>query len=300
VTGTLAGIPGSFTLGGTSALTSLNLQGNNTISGNIRELPIDKLTLLSINGENGLTSGGNTVSGTVNVGGLGVGDTRVWNPNIVTIQIIGENTISGSLSAFTNCTKLLRLVLRGQSSTNPSSGATITGSLNDLPKNNLPSNGFNNILFDLNLDGKMPITGSLSNLANFTALKFLNIGGLNTVSGDISSLYTNNIYSLRLAGQCTVNGYSSNKTWPALMNKFVLIPTNVATNRLVAADLARMFINLDTANWEKYAGSIAADISAYGQRDAALLIPGASTAYASLQNKIVTGGIGTVTINPVA
>jgi hypothetical protein len=297
ITGNLSGIPGSFTNGGTSLLTTVNIQGDNTVSGNIRELPINNLVLLSLNGENGQTFGGNTVSGTVDINGLGVTDTRVWNPNIVTIQLIGENTVSGSLSTFTNCTALLRLVLRGESTTNPLSGSTISGALTDLPKNNLPALGDNNILFDLSLSGKMAVTGALSDLTNFIVIRFLYLDGVNTISGDISDLYTNTIYSLRIAGQSTVNAYTTNKTWPATMTKFSLTPTALPTNRLIAADLGRMLIDLDTANWEKFAGSIDADISASGQRTAALALPGVTAAYNSLDAKIVTAGIGLFTIN---
>jgi hypothetical protein len=288
-------MPGSYTNGGGSLLTEFNLQGDNTVSGHIRQLPINNLILLSINGENGRSYSGNTVSGSVNINALGPSDTRVWNPNIVTIQIIGENTVSGALSTFTNCTKLTRLVFRGESTTTPSAGATIVGALTDLP---VTSPGANNTLQDLNLAGKMVVTGNLSTLTNFSVLKFLTIDGANTVSGDLSTLPLT-IYSLKLAGQCTVNTYSTRRAWANPMNRFIVSPANTTVNRLSALSLQNMLKDLDLSNWEKYAGVISADISAYGQRTVALTEPATATAYASLQTKIITAAIGAVTITDV-
>jgi hypothetical protein len=290
LTGDLATIPNIATGG----LLEFNVQGYNTLSGNIRSFNIPQMLLLSIVGEENLVgNGGNTVSGTIDAGG---GDTRLWNVNMVLFQVLGKNTISGTLSTFQNCTKLTRLAIDGKTSGFiPTAGNTITGNLNTLPVG-APLNR-------LIINGNNTVTGVLSDLTNYSGLQTAIFVGQNTISGDLSDL-PKSIYNFNIEGNNTVNAYTIQKEKASPMNRMGVVPTNIAVNRLTSGQLEQLVIDLDklvdtvgSRTWNKFEGVTSPSITLYGQW--ATPSGPALAAYNSLVIKLAAQG-GTIIINDVA
>jgi hypothetical protein len=267
LTGDLAGIPGSFSTTGTSPLLTFNVQGENTIFGDINELPIPNMTIVSITGEDGPAEG-NEVSGSIN--------DRIWNTGLLVLQLRGRTTVSGDINAFNACTLLQRLVIRGESS-DPFTGTTVTGVLSDLPTTTT--------LTEINFGGKNTVFGSLADISGYTNLQFLlldgntTLGEGNSVTGDIRDIPAATSY-ISLTGRNTIDAYSSSKTWASTMYQFIHLPLDyTTTNRLPTADIDRLIIDLDVPTWSLYFGTSGIIVSA-GDRT---LTPSASlTAYNNL------------------
>ena len=267
LTGDLAGIPGSFSTTGTSSLLTFNVQGENTIFGDINELPIPNMTIVSITGEDGPAEG-NDVSGSIN--------DRTWNTGLLVLQLRGRTTVSGNIDAFTACTLLQRLVIRGESS-DPFTGTTVTGVLSDLPTTTT--------LTEINFGGKNTVFGSLADISGYTNLQFLlldgntTLGEGNSVTGDIKDIPAATSY-VSLTGRNTIDAYSSSKTWANPMYQLIHLPLDyTTTNRLPIADMNRLLVDLDVPTWSKYFGTSGIIVSA-GDRT---LTPSASlTAYNNL------------------
>lgn len=271
LTGDLAGIPGSFSTTGTSPLITFNVQGHNTITGDINELPVATIRICSITGEDGPLEG-NTVSGSIN--------DRFFSSNLRVFQVKGRNTLSGDINAFTGCTSLQRLVIRGESS-DPLTGNTVTGALSSLPTTTT--------LTEINFGGKNTISGTLSNLSGYTNLEFLLLDGStavgegNTVTGDIKDIPTSASY-ISLTGRNTITQYSASKTWASTMYQFNHLPLDyLTTGRLSTADIDRLIVDLDVPTWNTYFGTAGIIVSA-GNRT---LTPSPSlTAYNNLTTEL--------------
>jgi hypothetical protein len=265
LTGNIANIPNSYssTTVTSSVLRTFNVQGYNTLSGSIREFDIERIQFLSIVGEDdpgNPGTGGNTISGSIDAGG---GDTRLWNTasNFTILQVLGKNIISGDLSTLSASTGLIRLAIDGKLT--PSAGNTISGNLSSIT--GLAS------LNRLILNGDTSVTGNLSSLSGLSLLQTALFAGQNTIAGDLSSLPTS-IYRFGIEGNCTVNAYSVSKEKASTMNAFNVVPTNAPTNRLSAADLERLVIDLDqlvsttgSRGWNKFEGVTLPRIILYGQ-----------------------------------
>lgn len=250
LTGDLAGIPGSFSTTGLSPLINFNVQGYNTITGDINELPISTIRICSITGEDGPLEG-NTVSGSIN--------DRFFSSNLRVFQVRGSNTLSGDINAFTGCTSLQRLVIRGESS-DPLTGTTVSGALSSLPTTTT--------LTEINFGGKNTISGTLLNLSGYINLRFLIIDGNtavgegNTVTGDIKDIPTSASY-ISLTGRNTITQYSVSKIWASVMYQFIHLPLDyTTTNRLSTADIDRLIIDFDVPTWSLYFGTAGLIVSA--------------------------------------
>jgi hypothetical protein len=266
--GNLSGIPGSFSTTGTSPLVVINVQGHNTITGDINELPVDNMVICSITGEDGPLEG-NTVSGNIN--------SRTWNTGLLVLQIRGRNTVSGDINAFNLCTSLQRVVIRGESLSDPLTGTTVTGALSGLPTTTT--------LTEINFGGKNTVSGTLGDITAYTNLQFLLLDGStavgegNSVTGDIRDIPAATSY-VSFTGRNTIDAYSSSKTWASTMYQFIHLPLDYpTTNRLPTADIDRLIIDLDVPTWSLYFGTSGIIVSA-GDRT---ITPSASlTAYNNL------------------
>jgi hypothetical protein len=301
LTGNVAGIPNSYTSGsvGSSVLTSVNIQGLNTLSGNIREFNIENIRFLSITGD---APGGNVLGGSIDAT---VSDTRLWNTvttpglSFTLLQVLGKNTISGDLSTLTNCTRLSRISIDGKLS--PSLGNTLTGDLSDLPVTG--GAGVNNVMDRLILAGANTITGSLTDISNFSVLRTITLTGSSLITGTLSDLPTST-YSLNIEGQSNIGTYPTQREKGTAnaynLSRFAVRPFTPLTGSLSAADLSQLLIDLDivvttlaSRTWEKSeSGIVPANISLYG--DFANITAPAVAALASLNTKIVTTGIGAI------
>jgi hypothetical protein len=282
LTGSISTIPNINTGG----LTQFNVQGYNTLSGHIRSFNIEQMLVLSIAGEENPATpgiGGNTVFGDIDPS---VGDPRLWNTGLVLFQVLGKNTITGTLSTFQNCTALTRIAIDGFN--------TIGGDLSTLPVG-AP-------LDRLILNGSTIVAGDLSDLTSFTVLRTVSFAGNNTVSGDLSDL-PKSIYNFNVEGDATVNAYSTQKEKANPMNRMAVFPTNVAVNRLSSGEIEQLVIDLDqlvdtvgSRIWNKFEGVTPPSIILYGQWSA----PSAPAlaAYNSLVVKLTAQG-GTITINDI-
>lgn len=284
---TLAGnvntIPNSYSSGtvANSVLTSFNVQGYNRLSGNIREFNIERIRLLSIVGEvdTFTGSGGNTITGTIDANGA---DTRLWNTLTTTgtavvggitistgpfsiFQVLGKNTISGTLSTFSNCTILSRISIDGKLS--PSAGNTITGNLSGLPL----ASGTNTVLDRLILAGANTVVGALTTISNFTVLRTITLSGSSNITGTLSDLPIS-VYSLNIEGNSNIKTYPTQREKATPISRFSNIPKTPAGNSLSGAQLSQLLVDLDqlvsttgSRTWERSeAGIIAASITLYG------------------------------------
>ncbi len=268
LTGDLAGIPGSFSTTGLSPLSTFNVQGHNTITGDINELPIPTIRICSITGEDGPLEG-NTVTGNIN--------DRFFSSNLRVLQLRGRNTVFGDINAFTGCTSLQRLVIRGESS-DPLTGTTVTGALSSLPTTTT--------LTEINFGGKNTVNGTLSSLTGYTNLQFLLLDGNttpgegNSVTGDIKDIPASTFF-VSLTGRNGINQYSASKTWASTMYQFNHLPLNyLTTDRLSTADIDRLIIDLDVPTWSRYFG-IGGTIVSAGTRSVA-----SDTAYNNLTTEL--------------
>lgn len=316
LTGNVSLIPNSYTSGtvANSVLTSVNIQGYNTLSGNIREFNIERIRLLSITGDVNTSTGlgGNTITGTIDANGT---DTRLWNTltatgsSVVvggitiipgpfsTLQILGKNTISGTLSTLTNCTLLNRISIDGKLS--PSAGNTLTGNLSSLPL----ASGTNTVLDRLILAGANTVVGALTTITNFTKLRTITLSGLSNITGTLSDLPIS-VYSLNIEGNSNIKTYPTQREKASPISRFSNIPKTPAGNSLSAAQLSQLLIDLDqlvsttgSRTWERSeAGIIAASITLYG--DLANITSPGDAARLSLIAKFaaLTGTGNTVTV----
>ena len=222
---TLLDIEGSNTIQGDLAsisgvapdMTTFNIQGINTLTGDISNLPCDKLITCAIVGDN-------TVSGDISA--------FAGNTDLVVLEFLGLTTVSGNLSSLTGCTGLRRVFIDGKS-LDPLTGSTITGNISSLPTG----------LFRFVLGGNNTITGSLSTFAAMTQLNYLVVNGDNTLNGDISDIPVLVSY-LSIEGANTINAYSTTKTWPSTMYNFRVSSTDPLCT-LSTADLDQLILDLD-------------------------------------------------------
>jgi hypothetical protein len=197
ITGDIAGIT---SLPGWQSDSTLTIRGNNTISGNMSNLPnIQSITIWN-NGDADEQGAFYSYTGTTISGPLSL------KSNHKDILIAGANTISGPLTATTVPTTLDRLRIMGLN--------TISGNLNELrvPRLKLALMGNNTIsgslqdmtfsnaatlqMFQIKQLGQgggtrvntgNTISGNINVFTNTLSLNFLYLGGLNSVSGDLSA-----------------------------------------------------------------------------------------------------------------
>jgi len=299
LTGNLADLPASYTRGNlaSSKLTSINIQGFNTITGDIREVDVERMMFLSITGEenpNNGNIGGNTIFGTIDADLI---DTRLWNVNLTLFQILGKNTITGFLSSFTRCTNITRISIDGKLGT--SAGNTVGGTLADLPVVRFANDKLDRLI----LAGNNTVTGDLIDISNFSVLRTIVLTGLSNITGTLADL-PSSLYVLNIEGESNINTYPRRKEKATPMSKFAVRPKNLVGNSLSVLQLEQLVIDLDqtvltpgSRAWEKSEAIIPANITLYG--NPSFTNPVAIAALASLRAKIETppgGAIGTVNI----
>ena len=298
LTGDLADLPNSYSsINGVTncILTSINIQGFNTITGNIREIDIERMRFLSITGEENPDNGnigGNTISGTIDADLI---DTRLWNVNLSLFQILGKNTITGFLSSLTRCAALTRISIDGKLGT--SAGNTIAGDLTDLPTISVRTN---NNLNRLILAGNNTVTGDLLDISNFTVLRTIILTGRSLITGTLSDLPLST-YELTIDGESNINTYPSRKEKANPMSRFAVKPKTLTGNYLSVIELEQLIIDLDqtifvsgSRAWEKGEGIIVPYVFLYG--NSAFTNPAAITAKDSLEAKLIAKG-GSLIIN---
>lgn len=229
-----------------------------TVTGNVINLP-RTITYLVVWGGNHaasslpsnwcsasyLTPQGNTLSG--NVGDL--------PPNVVNVNIIGLNTISGTVAQMPRSgalsTQGYRFKLEGNN--------TMSGDVADLPAIGTPSN--NN---SITIDGNNTITGVLADIPS--TYNYINFGGGNdashtppgnTIGGDIADL-SSNVKQLWMTGDNTITGDIANLP-PTLIYLYVKgvssIYGDIETMPCTSSILAIWFYD-DTGTMSGITGSI--------------------------------------------
>lgn len=303
-----------------ASFSSIFVGGNNTISGDIGDLPVN-CQELTINGLN--TISGNLVSipgGSVSsplssfrVGGYNIihGDlsSMNWNnlllfsissasPHGVTAGYITGNidnitfrpdmtgfSLFGGINDITGnvsqfSKNLSSLSVSGNSSFYGSVGNTLYGNLSDLPHTNMR---------ELSLVGKNEVTGSLDTYGTASNLYIFIMGGSSSISGDLSDVPPNTSI-VELYGYTTVATYSTSRSWGGTRNMTrVVVDAAVNTIPFTASDINRILIDLDSYNWSDFS-SISKSINLRGP----IPISGPElVAYNSLYTKL--GGNLTIT-----
>jgi hypothetical protein len=205
-------------------LTLCVISGNNTISGDIIDLPAGyatAMTRLVIQGKNTLTGDISvfstyTVITEITIHGFNTidGDIAAFSAlaGLIKISILGWSSLSGDLSSLSGLPLVILSIDNDPFTTPPGYGNTITGDIADIPKTVYSTSigGFNTIYGDLvdmptgvgasptttikfNVRGDAPggntITGNISSLAAIIpSIDEFTLQGANTVIGDIATL----------------------------------------------------------------------------------------------------------------
>ena len=298
-------------------LTLLDIRDNNTINGTISELFTRCTSLTSV-----LIDGSNTISGNISDIASGVTSIKIFGNNTVTgtslaiptsvlkFRILGNNTIHGSLQDISHWSTILEFSIGGV--LNASSSITtsyITGTLNNITFSSslkifqvtygintitgelsttttdathfqLPANievfelrgestlnpaSFGNALIaaignfptaaitTLNVGGLNTISGNLNTYSSSTIRTFV-VDGNNTLSGSVSSAPTN-VQFFQITGKNTIQTYTASKTWGAsgVMNYFALYSGAVGYTGFTSgtqSQLNQLFVDLNVASWQ--------------------------------------------------
>lgn len=208
ITGDIKYIPNTLT-------STFTLFGNNTLYGNIGNLPIQKFggTQYSIRGNN-------LISGNI----------QDVNMNI---SILGNNIISGNISEIKNT--VTNIEIRGNN--------TISGDIGDIQSNTISSINVwgNNTIYGnisliksnlsyIDVRGLNQINGNIDGISS-TGIKYLIVHGLNTIEGDIGGIPTNLNYIV-IKGRNNINQYTS-KSWSntyLLLQIYNINPDNTINN----------------------------------------------------------------------
>jgi hypothetical protein len=134
-----------------NTLWRFSVYGNNTISGNIQNIPTPLLRTLNVYGLN-------QISGLINL---------MSTPVLQYLRVYGLNTIHGDLGGLSNTVTYIEL----------SGNNYVTGDISTLPP----------ILTHLYVYGVNTLYGNVSTF-NYSTISELNIDGHNTISGDVSGI----------------------------------------------------------------------------------------------------------------
>jgi hypothetical protein len=155
-----------------TTLTTFVLSGNNTVSGNVNDFPPLLTTIIVL--------GLNLISGDISL---------MSTPNLLKIQIEGNNTIFGDLGGLSNSVTFIQL--KGQN--------TVTGDISTLPPN------LTYILVWGISPGGNTLYGNISTL-NYSTLEWIQILGNNNISGNISTINLKTGAFFQLEGNNTLTG----------------------------------------------------------------------------------------------
>jgi hypothetical protein len=274
------------------SLTNILLSGSNTVSGDIASIP-NGVTTIRMFGNNTITCatkdlsviptsvinfrilGNNTIAGSLqdishwstieefSIGGVlnasslngtsyitGTLNNITFSANLSIFQLTyGVNEVSGQLSTTTTDATHFQLPagidvfeLRGESTLSPSFGNTLIANIGDFPT------GLNT----LNVGGLNTISGNLNTYSSSTIRTFI-IDGNNTLSGSVSSAPAN-VTFFQLTGNTSVQTYTASRTWGAsgVMNYFALYSrvggyTGFTTG--TQSQLNQLFVDLNVAQW---------------------------------------------------
>ncbi len=204
-------------------LTRLHLNCYNTIYGDIADLPVN-LDYLQLGGKNIVSgdlsnwpamslkhfnlTGQNTVTGDVyylstlpiayGSGYIGhfilAGNNTCYGdisnlPDCNVLQVLGQNTVTGDISAFSsvNMPDLRYIIIQGSN--------TLYGNINTITKE----------LLSLNITGNNTVTGDIADLPNIR-LTYCTITGNNTLFGDVANLPAISNMTLIITGANTISG----------------------------------------------------------------------------------------------
>ena len=169
----------------------VHLLGNNTVTGDIVNLPLDYIDV-NIGGciDNVHTGpNGNTI----------YGDISDINPDMVSFNLRGNNTLTGSISGMPTFNSLVVFYLRGKSTISGNIGSMTAPVLENL-----------SLLDDLNLTS---VSKNITNLSTqFSALKTFETFGPQTITGPISGIPTTLTYFNVIGVNTLLTGNFSNLT----------------------------------------------------------------------------------------
>jgi len=275
-----------------ASLTNVLIDGSNTISGDIEDIAAG-VTSIKIFGNNTITCatkdlsviptsvikfrilGLNTISGSLqdishwstiqefSIGGVqnapslnatsyitGTLNNITFSASLKIFQVTyGVNTISGQLSTTTTSPTRFQLPagietfeLRGESNLSAAYGNTLIANIGDFPTG----------LTTLNVGGLNTVTGNLNTYSS-TSMRTFVIDGNNTISGSVSSAPAN-VTFFQLTGNTSVQTYTASRIWGAsgVMNYFALYSrvggyTGFTTG--TQSQLNQLFVDLNVASW---------------------------------------------------
>lgn len=219
----------------------LILQGNNTIIGDIINIPAN-YTNIFITGNNALTGDiANFKSALIGIGVLGYntlyGNIQSIKAAVTYFSVNGLNYIGGTIASVTSSV-LETLSVEGRNNITGSivslyTAATALKTLTIIGNNTISGNisGLSRPLVSVNLGGNNTVTGVLSGLSTLTVIEAFYVSGSNTVSGDIGSLPTT-IRGTAIEGSNTVNAYTTPHTWSAAIAAVTVKPVTALSSTI--------------------------------------------------------------------
>lgn len=221
ITGVVAQVPAnvvSFTLLGANTLAgniedlhpdmvSFNVAGQNTIGGDLSLLRNNGNLFLSVSGINTITTAVAAIPTFITSMSLAGNNTVFGNiedlhPGFNSISINGLNTIGGDLGLLVNAGRLT-MGIGGRN--------TISGVVADIPSS----------ITSLSLRGDNTLSGNIQDL--HTDIVIVDIGGFNTIAGDLGLLQNNRLTRLTVRGDNTIDRFTSPPVWsPAQIDALVL------------------------------------------------------------------------------
>ena len=275
-----------------TSLTSVDIAGSNTISGDIADIA-NGVTSIKIFGNNTITCatkdlsvipnsvvkfrilGLNTIAGSLqdishwstieefSIGGVqnapslnqtsyieGTLNNITFSNNLSIFQLTyGVNTVSGELSTTTTDATHFQLPagidvfeLRGESNLSTAYGNTLIAAIGNFPTG----------LTTLNVGGNNTISGNLNTYSS-TSIRTFVIDGSNTLSGSVSSAPAN-VTFFQVTGNTSIDEYTASRTWGSggVMNWFALYSrvggyTGFTTG--TQSQLNQLFVDLNVASW---------------------------------------------------
>jgi hypothetical protein len=274
-----------------ASLTNVLIDGSNTISGDIEDIAAG-VTSIKIFGNNTITCatkdlsviptsvikfrilGLNTIAGSLqdishwstieefSIGGVlnatslnqtsyieGTLNNITFSASLKIFQLTyGVNVVSGQISNTTSSTTfqlpsgIETFEVRGESTLDPAFGNTILGTINNFPAS----------LKTLNVGGLNTISGNLNTYSSTSVRTFV-IDGLNTVSG-LLQFAPANVQFFQLTGRNAVSTYTASRLWGAsgVMNYFALYsnaPGYTGFTTGTQSQLNQLFVDLNVASW---------------------------------------------------
>ena len=275
-----------------ASLTNVLIDGSNTISGDIADIP-NGVTSIKMFGNNTITCatkdlsvipnsvvkfrilGLNTIAGSLqdishwstieefSIGGVlnatslnetsyieGTLNNITFSNNLSIFQLTyGVNTVSGELSTTTTDATHFQLPagidvfeLRGESNLSTAYGNTLIAAIGNFPTG----------LTTLNVGGNNTISGNLNTYSS-TSIRTFVIDGSNTLSGSVSSAPAN-VTFFQVTGNTSIDEYTASRTWGSggIMNWFALYSrvggyTGFTTG--TQSQLNQLFVDLNVASW---------------------------------------------------